>query len=134
MATLPISRPMARYPCVACGFLVFDEPVGSYAVCPVCDWEDDHVQLRFPGSPVGANHTSLFDYQRRTALRLAPLGIDTFRGFRRLSAWRPLRPDEAIRRDDEPATGRAYFDALGDDDPAYYWEEDGAPGSRGGAR
>ena len=36
-----------KLPCPCCGYLVFDEPVGSFDICPICDWEDDDVQLRF---------------------------------------------------------------------------------------
>jgi hypothetical protein len=43
------------YPCPACGFEVFDDAPGSYDLCPVCDWEDDGVQLRYPSMRGGAN-------------------------------------------------------------------------------
>lgn len=35
------------WPCPACGFLVFDQPA-AWQICPVCNWEDDEVQLRHP--------------------------------------------------------------------------------------
>ncbi len=38
----------ANYPCPCCGYLVFTEPPGSYTICPICFWEDDISQLRFP--------------------------------------------------------------------------------------
>jgi rubrerythrin len=38
-----------KYPCPGCGYLVFDEPPGSYEICPICFWEDDLAQLRFHG-------------------------------------------------------------------------------------
>jgi len=40
-----------------------DEPPGSYAICPVCFWEDDQVQLRWPDWPGGANKPSLIEAQ-----------------------------------------------------------------------
>lgn len=52
-----------RYPCPCCGRLVFDEPPGSYAICPVCFWEDDPVQLRWPDFGGGANRPSLREAQ-----------------------------------------------------------------------
>ena len=59
------------HPCPACGFEVFDEPAGSYDICPVCDWEDDEVQLRFPAMRGGANKESLFEWQQQVLERLA---------------------------------------------------------------
>ena len=53
-------------PCPCCGYLVFDEPPGSYDICPICSWEDDLSQLRFPVT-TGANHVSLIDAQRNYA-------------------------------------------------------------------
>ena len=120
---------MALYPCVACGFLTFERPIGSYDICPICGWEDDHVQAHFPGSPVGANHESLFGYQQRVALKRAPVGVDVVRGFRRAPNWRPLREEEARLVEDEPQTGRAYFEAAGMDDPPYYWSASDASAS-----
>jgi hypothetical protein len=52
------------YPCPCCGYVVFDEPPGSYAICPICFWEDDIVQLRFPAWAVGANRAALIDAQQ----------------------------------------------------------------------
>jgi hypothetical protein len=38
---------LVRYPCPCCGHLTivsFDHgPPGTYAICPVCSWEDDYV-------------------------------------------------------------------------------------------
>src|SRR5207249_823853 len=47
-----------------CGYEVFDEPPGSYLICPICFWEDDIVQLAFPDLAGGANHCSLIEGQR----------------------------------------------------------------------
>jgi hypothetical protein len=52
------------YPCPCCGHLVFKEPPGSYAICHICFWEDDHVQLRFPTLEGGANKLSLIQAQK----------------------------------------------------------------------
>lgn len=56
-----------RFPCPCCGHLVFREPPGSYSICPVCFWEDDMVQLRWPDYAGGANAPSLIDSQRHFA-------------------------------------------------------------------
>lgn len=54
----------APYPCPCCGHLVFQEPPGSYDLCPICFWEDDAVQLRWPEYEGGANRPSLIDSQK----------------------------------------------------------------------
>jgi len=56
-----------RLPCPSCGFLVFNEPPGSHDICPICYWEDDNVQLRFPDFAGGANKPSLMEAQRNFA-------------------------------------------------------------------
>jgi len=57
-----------NWPCPCCGFDTFDEPPGSYASCPICFWDDDAVQLRWPELRGGANHVSLIDGQRNFVL------------------------------------------------------------------
>ncbi|MEU0704513.1 CPCC family cysteine-rich protein [Streptomyces bacillaris] len=54
---------MNSYPCPCCGHLVHEVPPGSFQICPVCGWEDDLVQLRWPGVS-GANRRSLVEAQR----------------------------------------------------------------------
>jgi hypothetical protein len=49
--------------CPCCGHRVFGEPPGSYEICPVCFWEDDVVQLRWPDYDGGANRPSLVQAQ-----------------------------------------------------------------------
>ncbi|MGX1964083.1 CPCC family cysteine-rich protein [Streptomyces sp. CB02115] len=50
---------------------------GSYKICPVCFWEDDGAQFRWPTMGGGANKVSLIEAQR------------TSTGLRRL---RPAQP------------------------------------------
>ena len=47
-----------KNPCSCCGYLVVDELPGPDDICPICFWEDDVSQLRFPMT-TGANHVSL---------------------------------------------------------------------------
>lgn len=47
------------FPCPSCRFLVFGEPPGSYEICDLCGWEDDHVQLANPAMGGGANKEKL---------------------------------------------------------------------------
>lgn len=99
------------YPCPCCGFIVFIDAPGSYEICPVCEWEDDEVQLRFPGYPGGANHHSLCECQSRARSRI-PDDAEVFKGYRRHSRWRPLRPDECIRDPDEREPFVYYWDRV----------------------
>ena len=45
----------------------FDEPPGSYSICPICFWEDSAVQLRYVLSAGGPNKVSLFEAQQNYA-------------------------------------------------------------------
>ncbi len=51
---------MNYYPCPCCGYLTFDTaPGGTFAICPVCYWEDDNIQNDDPAYEGGANDISL---------------------------------------------------------------------------
>jgi hypothetical protein len=52
-----------RFPCPCCGYAVLTEPTGSWSICPICRWEDDLTQLRWPTMSGGANRPSLVDAQ-----------------------------------------------------------------------
>jgi len=118
---------LALFPCAACGFRVFARAPGSYAMCPVCGWEDDEVQLRFPGSRVGANALGLAGHQRLALVR-APLGTMSHEEYERDPEWRPVREEEALEMGEHPDPGRAYFEAIGEvKRPAYYWIKTDAP-------
>jgi hypothetical protein len=82
----------ATYPCPSCGFIVFDDPPGSYEICQVCGWEDDIVQLRNPDYRGGANGGSLRDYQTAILQKL-PAEVRTWGLFIRHADWRPLTND-----------------------------------------
>lgn len=53
-----------EYTCPCCGFIIFDEPPGSYAICPICFWEDDPVQILDPSYAGGANKPNLMACQK----------------------------------------------------------------------
>jgi hypothetical protein len=84
------------FPCPCCGYVVFAEPPGSYNVCPVCDWEDDALQLEFATSLAGgANPSTLLDAQRDFATRAARLARkrpDARYPLERDPTWRPIDP------------------------------------------
>ncbi|MGW9310185.1 CPCC family cysteine-rich protein [Saccharomonospora azurea] len=43
-----------------CGCEVHDEPPDSHPICPVCHWEGDLVQLRWPPLRDGAHEVALY--------------------------------------------------------------------------
>ncbi|MBI5625457.1 MAG: hypothetical protein HY924_16890 [Elusimicrobia bacterium] len=112
----------AVYPCPACGFEVFDAPPGSYGICPVCGWEDDDVQLRFPTMQGGANKECLVEYQQET-LRSFPLAKKEHKHFRRDPGWRPVTKSDCQDINGIPTNGQEYFEAAGEVDPGYYWRK-----------
>jgi hypothetical protein len=109
-----------NFPCPSCGFDVFSEPPGSYEICELCGWEDDHVQLRFPAMAGGANKSSLAQHQLQ-ALAAYPINVSLAKGFRRSNEWRPLLECEIVSPQSSPKSGVEYFDAAAADAPQYYW-------------
>lgn len=98
---------------------MFSGPPGTYEICDVCGWEDDHVQLRHPLMGGGANKQSLAQSQE-AALQVAPIGVVQLREFIRDPTWRPLRPGD-VSADPSPRSGVQYFHAAADDIIEYYW-------------
>jgi hypothetical protein len=120
-------RAHERFPCPVCGYRVFARQPGSSEKCPICRWEDDLAQLRFPRLPGSANHVSLEDAQhnyaeigsaerRNRAEARAPI-----EGEVRDQGWRPL--DAARDNVEEPQRGIDYGDTypLADTTVLYYW-------------
>ena len=102
------------FPCPCCGHLVFRREPGSHEVCPICLWEDELAQLRFPLMPSISNGVSLSaaqqNYRRygvaqhkNRGLARAPL-----EGERLDPDWRPLDPelDNIAERLREPRAAR----------------------------
>ncbi len=111
---------MNSYPCPACGFLTFSEPPGSYDICDVCGWEDDHVQLAHPGMRGGANGECLVEAQTRV-LEEYPLRVRETLGYRRDSSWRPWTDSDRQSPGPTPGSGLEYFEAATNEEPEYYW-------------
>ena len=100
MAHMDVPEP--RFPCPCCGYLVFRQSPDSYDICPICFWEDDGVQLRWPDAPGGANRTSLVEAQRNYARFGA-------KDERALPHVRPPEPGEVREEGWEPADLRRYY-------------------------
>jgi RNAse (barnase) inhibitor barstar len=96
-----------RRPCPCCGHLVFDLTdgwPGSFDICPVCFWEDDRVQFRFPYLAGGANRVSLVEAQQnyrahgRCELRTLPVR-EPQEGEERDPVWRPIDRERDLFED-----------------------------------
>lgn len=49
-----------RHRCLCCNhWTLQEEPPGSFALCPVCGWEDDAFQAKHPDFAGGTNAVSL---------------------------------------------------------------------------
>lgn len=99
---------------------MFDEEPGSYGNCPVCGWEDDLSQLRFP-TESGANlpltecqkaHDSRRDSERTTTL-VQELG------YNQDPDWRPLDLDHD--RVEVSSPGVEYGMTYARDRTTYYY-------------
>lgn len=109
------------YPCPCCGYRTLDRP-GMNAICPICLWEDDIVQLRWPDWPGGANTDCLVDAQRAYAA-MGACGIGAVPYVRASTAdderepgWRPINP----AADDFEPSG-AQERGWPDDTTVLYW-------------
>jgi hypothetical protein len=114
------------YPCPCCGYLVFREPTGSYAICPICFWEDDASALRFADEGGGVNEVSL----RQAQANYAAAGVSDNRlaahvrapqpGEVRDPLWRPLDPE---RDEVETLVGGVDYGGTYPSNPTdlYYW-------------
>lgn len=54
-----------RYKCPCCeNNTLYEEPPGTFEICPICNWEDDEVQYNDPTYAGGANEMSLNDARK----------------------------------------------------------------------
>jgi len=114
-----------KRPCPCCGHLVFDQVLGSYPNCPVCAWEEDEVQLRWPSLVAGPSKESLLESQQRF-LR-SGVAYERMRSFVRPplddepvdDGWRPIDLDvDSFERPFERA-----LPWLDDWSTLYWWRE-----------
>jgi len=102
MATGGVEGDRESYPCPCCGYLTFSGPPGGYEGCPICFWEDDGQQLRWPRLEGGANTVSLEQAQKCFAESGA--SQPRFKGYVRPPSdddvrepsFRPVAPDDSF--------------------------------------
>jgi hypothetical protein len=118
-----------KYPCPCCGHLVHDFAPGHHQSCPICGWEDNLVQLRFPLMPGSANMVSLERGQRNfreygaAERRYIGKTREPDAADRREHGWRPLDP--ARDNIEEPRRGENYAETYPYENTAvlYYWRD-----------
>ncbi|MGH3503965.1 MAG: CPCC family cysteine-rich protein [Nocardioidaceae bacterium] len=110
------------FPCPCCGFQILDRPALN-ALCPICLWEDDPVQLRWPDWPGGANTLSLIAAQHAYA-HTGACGSGALPYVRvptaddqRDPGWCPIRPYV----DDFEPRGEQHADWPDDPTTLYWW-------------
>ena len=100
---------------------MFSHELGTYEICEVCGWEDDPVQLQHPLMSGGANHSSLWESQKKLLKRLPP-EIQQYAGHMRDPDWRALLDGE-LRSENMPSDGESYFHAIPNEAPRKYWKK-----------
>jgi hypothetical protein len=120
-----------KYPCPCCGYMSFDDPSGSYDICPICFWEDDAVQLQPHWWDRGGANISLRQAQKNYAKfgaeqeRLLEYCRAPVEGDLRDPEWYPLPETLGQEWHGEPVVSKDYFDALGsvEVESQYYWRK-----------
>lgn len=111
-----------QYTCVCCGHKVFEELFG-YEICPVCGWEDDPTQIRFPLSK-GANKISLVEAQinfiKTGVLYKGFLNFSPSEKYEKDSEWRTFLKSDLV---DEKDDGVNEIDYPIDMTKLYYWNK-----------
>ena len=114
-----------RFPCPCCGHVVFNETPGSYEICPVCFWEDDLVQLRWPDFAGGANRPSLIEAQQNFQ-QIGAMEGRFLANVRTASAEEPVASswrvfDSMVDIIEARVSGRDYGASYNADPTSYYY-------------
>jgi hypothetical protein len=104
---------------------VFEDGPGSDEICPVCFWQDDIVQLRWPNLSGGANRPSLIDAQKNVS-RLGAVEERLVQYVRPAKAAEPVHPswrpfDAECDVIEERRSGFDYGTSYADDRTTYYY-------------
>lgn len=114
-----------RFPCPCCGHLVFSDAPGSDEICPVCFWQDDIVQLRWPDFAGGANRQSLIEAQEAVR-RVGAVEERFLPHVRQAEPSEPVHPawrlfDRSRDTIEEHRPGLDYGATYADDRTTYYY-------------
>jgi hypothetical protein len=108
---------------------VFEQMPGSHKVCPICCWEDNLVQLRFPLMPGASNVVSLEtaqqNYQQFGSAEKRKFSVvrRPRKDERKDESWRLL--DQEVDNVEEPQAGIDYVDSYPTHNTSvlYYWRD-----------
>jgi hypothetical protein len=84
------------YPCPCCGYKTVSSPDGgTFEICPVCNWEDCHLQRDDPDYDGGPNGISLREAQQNFLTYGPPPrrfknGVDPRTNYEPDAHWKPL--------------------------------------------
>ena len=116
---------ISKYPCPCCGYVTLQDGPGGYDICPICFWEDDLSQLRFP-TGTGANKVSLIEAQNNFEAfgacerRLIEHVRKPTEEDRRAPGWRKLNAN--VDKIEVPEPGRDYGTSYPENSTElYYW-------------
>lgn len=116
-----------KFPCPCCGHQVFDREPGYHQVCPICLWEDELAQLRFPRMTGVSNGVCLLqaqlNYQKYgvAEVKNRGRGREAFSSEGLDEGWRPIDPEKDNL--EEPRRGEDYESTYpwGNTTVLYYW-------------
>ncbi len=112
-----------KHTCVCCGHRVFDN-LFNFEICPVCGWEDDPLQIRFPLEK-GSNRVCLVEAQ----VNFAKTGV-LYKGFLNFSDGKKYEKDPKWRAFDKKDKIELREDGINeieyptDMTKLYYWSEE----------
>jgi hypothetical protein len=116
-----------KYTCPCCGYKVFEQGPGSFEICPICYWEDEAKQLRYPQES-GANKFSLIESQENfekygvSNLELKVFVRPISENDQKDKKWHKidLKKDKVVAKKEDREKINIYPDDL---TKLYYWEE-----------
>lgn len=117
-----------KYTCPCCGYMTFDEALGSDEICDICSWHDDLVSYNHPDRAIGPNKVTLIQAQvnylefgiSNPSLKKSRVNITN---YPKDSLWRLI--DLTIDKNLMNGGGERFWDLLikevGEPLPKYYW-------------
>jgi Cysteine-rich CPCC len=114
----------SRFTCACCGYQTLSDKPGNWAICHVCFWEDDPVQLLDPWYVGGANRVSLAEAQENYAaigaseLRFKSNVKGILPGDAKDPTWRRVTDSD---RSKATSPARLSEEKPNGDWPWYYW-------------